>query len=413
MAEMGFDAFFFARLDYQDKDRRLADKEMEYIWRPSWEELGENAQIFTHALYAHYSAPSGFDFDTRNTDDAIVDDPRLTSYNVDHKAAKLYDHFYHQMQHYKSQKNMFQTWGDDFHFMNSHKYFYSLDALIDYWNEVVYPQTNIELIYSTPRIYIDALIAEELTWPTKYDDIFPYADDSESFWTGYFTSRANDKKYFRDGSHTLHSSNKLFALEGIDQGIDEKDVAEMQRVTEVMKDVVGIVQHHDAITGTAKQHVSNDYKERVYKGTQEVNKVYAAVVDKLAQTQGFKEDNTWQWCQRQNGTYTDCPIADWADQTDYNMVVATHNPAGIAINDIMVKVPHDNFVVQTFNGTTWSNITASVICQVHQDETHPNYQINDCNLYVKQTILPGQIGFTKLTYDATAHLHEDTCDDVS
>ena len=43
MAEMGFDAFFFARLDYQDKDRRLADKEMEYIWRPSWEELGERA----------------------------------------------------------------------------------------------------------------------------------------------------------------------------------------------------------------------------------------------------------------------------------------------------------------------------------------------------------------------------------
>jgi len=95
MAEMGFDAFFFARLDFQDKEKRLADKEMEYIWRPSWEELGERGQIFTHALYAHYSAPSGFDFDTLNTDDAIVDDERLTSYNVDKKASQLYDHFYH------------------------------------------------------------------------------------------------------------------------------------------------------------------------------------------------------------------------------------------------------------------------------------------------------------------------------
>jgi len=98
-----------------------------------------------------------------------------------------------------------------------------MDALIDYWNENVYPQTNVELIYSTPRMYIDALKEEDLTWPTKYDDIFPYADDAESFWTGYFTSRANDKKYFRDASHTLHSSNKLFALAGIAQHTTEKE----------------------------------------------------------------------------------------------------------------------------------------------------------------------------------------------
>jgi len=180
-----------------------------------------------------------------------------------------------------------------------------------------------------------------------------------------------------------------------------------------MKDVVGIIQHHDAITGTAKQHVSNDYKERVYKVTQEVNKVYADQVDKLARSQGFKEDNTWQWCQRQNGTYTDCPIADWADQDNYNMVVATHNPSGIAIHEIMVKVPHDNWVVQSFNGTNWSNITATVICQVHQDEIHPHFEINDCNMYVQQTINAGQIGFTKLTFDPNAHLHETTCDDIA
>ncbi len=33
-AEMGFDAWFFARLDYQDKLRRLATQEMEWVWRP-------------------------------------------------------------------------------------------------------------------------------------------------------------------------------------------------------------------------------------------------------------------------------------------------------------------------------------------------------------------------------------------
>ena len=42
-AEMGFDAFMFGRLDYQDKQNRLENKSMEWIWRPSYSTIGENA----------------------------------------------------------------------------------------------------------------------------------------------------------------------------------------------------------------------------------------------------------------------------------------------------------------------------------------------------------------------------------
>lgn len=42
-AEMGFDAWFFARLDYQDKKKRLREKEMEFIWRSSYDELGNSS----------------------------------------------------------------------------------------------------------------------------------------------------------------------------------------------------------------------------------------------------------------------------------------------------------------------------------------------------------------------------------
>jgi len=40
-ADMGFDAWFFARLDYQDKIRRLEEVEMEWIWRPFFEHEGK------------------------------------------------------------------------------------------------------------------------------------------------------------------------------------------------------------------------------------------------------------------------------------------------------------------------------------------------------------------------------------
>ena len=42
-AEMGFDAWFFARLDYQDKIRRLAEQEMEWLWRPFFHHTGKRA----------------------------------------------------------------------------------------------------------------------------------------------------------------------------------------------------------------------------------------------------------------------------------------------------------------------------------------------------------------------------------
>jgi lysosomal alpha-mannosidase len=142
--------------------------------------------------------------------------------------------------------------GDDFHYMNANKYFKSLDNMIDYWNANWMEQTNIEFIYSTPSMYIDAIAAENITWPTKYDDIFPYADNEAAYWTGYFTSRANDKKYIRDAGHTLHGSNKMFAMSSIDQHTTSAEVDQMINAKETMMDVVGIVQHHDAVTGTAK-----------------------------------------------------------------------------------------------------------------------------------------------------------------
>ena len=40
-ADMGFDAWFFARLDYQDKARRLNVSEMEWVWRPFFDHEGK------------------------------------------------------------------------------------------------------------------------------------------------------------------------------------------------------------------------------------------------------------------------------------------------------------------------------------------------------------------------------------
>ena len=62
--QFGMDGLFLFRIHYADKQKRLADKTMEMVWRGS-KSLGEPAEIFTGVLFNGYGAPSGFCFDIR------------------------------------------------------------------------------------------------------------------------------------------------------------------------------------------------------------------------------------------------------------------------------------------------------------------------------------------------------------
>ena len=46
-----------------------------------------------------------------------------------------------------------------------------------------------------------------------------------------------------------------------------------------MFDVMGINQHHDAVTGTGKQAVANNYAKKVYAGMQTNNKLFAQILN--------------------------------------------------------------------------------------------------------------------------------------
>jgi len=41
----------------------------------------------------------------------------------------------------------------------------------------------------------------------------------------------------------------------------------------VMKEAMGVMQHHDAITGTSKQFVMDDYIRILHRGSQECRKI--------------------------------------------------------------------------------------------------------------------------------------------
>jgi hypothetical protein len=93
--------------------------------------------------------------------------------------------------------------GEDFSFQNAHLNYKNMDAMIAYMNANHGDQYFFK--YSTPGTYIDAIAKQNIEWPTRYDDLFPYANDWISYWTGYFTTRPNMKAHVRRASSLLQA----------------------------------------------------------------------------------------------------------------------------------------------------------------------------------------------------------------
>jgi lysosomal alpha-mannosidase len=72
-----------------------------------------------------------------------------------------------------------------------------------YVNEQQSNGSNVNVFYSSPSCYIKAVNEEGLTWTTKQDDFFPYPNDKNSYWTGYYTSRPTLKYFERKGTNLL------------------------------------------------------------------------------------------------------------------------------------------------------------------------------------------------------------------
>lgn len=96
-----------------------------------------------------------------------------------------------------------------------------------------------------------------MDWPIKSDDFFPYASSSYAIWSGYYTSRPTSKRFERLGNHFLQISKQLSALTMVRESLhDDK----LNRLRQIM----GVMQHHDAITGTERQFVAEDYHKELH-----------------------------------------------------------------------------------------------------------------------------------------------------
>ncbi|XP_060037774.1 lysosomal alpha-mannosidase isoform X2 [Erinaceus europaeus] len=348
-AQMGFDGFFFGRLDYQDKVTRKEHREMEQIWRASASLKPPAADLFTGALPNMYNPPESLCWDSGCSDSPIVEDPRSPEYNAKDVVTYFLKLSDIQRQSYRTNHTV-MTMGSDFQYENANMWFKNLDKLIRLVNAQQASGSLVNVLYSTPACYLWELYKSNLTWSVKLDDFFPYADGPHKFWTGYFTSRAALKRYERHSYNFLQVCNQLEALVGPAASQGPYGSGASASLNEAM----AVLQHHDAVSGTSKQHVANDYARQLAEGW---GPCEVLLSNALARLSGSKKDFTF--CRELNISL--CPFTQGA----HSFEVTVYNPLGRKV-ERMVRLPvsKEAFLVKGPDGAVVPNNFLSFVSEV-------------------------------------------------
>ncbi|KAL9241822.1 hypothetical protein vseg_015886 [Gypsophila vaccaria] len=338
-AEVGFDSLFFARIDYQDREKRMNDKSLEVVWQGS-KSLGSAAQIFSGAFWkGNYEPPTGFYFEVNDDSPIVQDDPDLFDYNVQERVNDFVAVATLQANVTRTNHVMW-TMGTDFKYQYAHTWFRQMDKLIHYVNL----DGRVNALYSTPSIYTDAKHAADEVWPIKTDDFFPYADRVNAYWTGYFTSRPALKRYVREMSGYYVAARQLEYFIGRSKSGPS---------TDALGDALAIAQHHDAVTGTEKQHVAADYAKRLSIGYAEAEALVASSISCLTQfpeATGCQNPATkFEQCPLMNISY--CPTSETGLSHGKKLIVVVYNPLVWQREDIIrVPVTSEDVIVHDYEG---------------------------------------------------------------
>ena len=284
-AETGFEGFFWGRMDWQDRTMRFNKQQghdgFEWIWQGS-QSLGSSAQIFAGNLFGTggggYSTWLSFD----GNGDQINDDPYRHDYNVDQWVDKFVQNALTQANHTLSDHQMWAC-GTDFQYQNADHWYRNLDKLIHYVNL----NGTVNAFYSTPARYTD----EKKKWTggsyeVRTDDIWPLGDHPHAYWSGYFTSRPALKRQVRFATNLLFAARQLEVVTNltaaeVNMPTEKRSPIVGTSWTDSLEGTVGVATHHDGMSGTERQSVTDDYAQRISESAFEVEAGISMALGKL------------------------------------------------------------------------------------------------------------------------------------
>lgn len=297
LKQSGFENLLIQRTHYIVKKNLALKKQLEFRWRQLWDTRGDT-DLFTHMMpFYSYDVPHtcGPDpkiccqFDFKRLPSMGLSCPwnvppkPITDQNVAERAEMIVDQWRKKSVLYRT-RNVLIPLGDDFRYTTSSEWEaqrVNFEQLFNYINNE--PSLNVEAKFATLQDYFDAVRSTSGAsgmeqFPSLTGDFFTYADVNQDYWSGYFTSRPYHKRQDRILLHYIRSAEMLHAWNVWEPDSDWKPLAER---LEYARRQLSLFQHHDGITGTAKDHVMEDYAKRMSRAIEDCKFVMQQSVYRL------------------------------------------------------------------------------------------------------------------------------------
>lgn len=281
----GFDNMLIQRTHYSVKKHLAKEKNLEFRWRQHWDH-DTSTDMVTHMMpFYSYDIPHTcgpdpkvccqFDFlrlpGSRATCPWRVPPKPITDSNVAERSRTLLDQYRKKSQLYATNALLVPL-GDDFRYDTAKEWdaqFQNYEKLFEYINS--HPELNAQVQFGTLEDYFSEvrqqLKSKNKELPSLSGDFFTYADREDHYWSGYYTSRPFYKNMDRVLQHHLRSAEILFSMMWAEMEYVGSDFTQL---TEPMmehllyaRQNLALFQHHDGVTGTAKDHVVADYGQKM------------------------------------------------------------------------------------------------------------------------------------------------------
>ena len=275
-SQMGFNSWFFERIDFQDFNNRIIHKNLELLWRPRT--FSDFNYILAHVNYmSYYLAPFNWCLD-------MTCYPSNTPFDSMQLMFKYATWVQNQTNFYLSNQILHHVGGDFEWSHKANRHFQGLQFVIDFLS--AHSEFGIKPFFSTPSNYTEALYGEFLANRTKpltlkEDDFMSYVDVPHAYWTGYYTSRANFKQQIRTFGQHLQTIRKILSKTLLEKPTQfNQTFKDFEENLNQYEEINGILQHHDAVTGTAKVKVTQNYINMITCATSDINLVRFLFIDR-------------------------------------------------------------------------------------------------------------------------------------
>ncbi|KAH7637283.1 alpha-mannosidase-like protein [Dermatophagoides farinae] len=294
---MGFRAMVIQRVHYSIKKHLASNHQLEFRWRQHWEQT-VNTDIVCHIepFYSydipHTCGPDPkvccqFDFKRLAKPKCPwkINPQIITDANVEERAKTLLDQYRKKSLLYGT-NSLLVPLGDDFRYDDIKEWRNQYDnyrSIMHFLN--TRSEFNVEIKFATLSEYFDSILTtttnnEQISsseqFPTLVGDFFTYADRDDHYWSGYYTSKPFYKRFERILASHSRAIEILFSIGNILNNNVTAGNDPFKHLTYELKFArqnLALFQHHDGITGTAKDTVVVDYANRMLRSFENLQKI--------------------------------------------------------------------------------------------------------------------------------------------